>query len=228
MRTSAPSDGAKLAVQVVVIAKEPRPGAVKTRLCPPLTPEEAAELAEAALADTCGVVGRARVQYQVIVLEGRPGPWLAPGCEVVAQRTGAFGDRLAGAINDAWVLHPLPVLLIGMDTPQLDTRMVEGAARALLDPGVDTVLGPADDGGYWLIGTRAPIAGMFAGVPMSTDHTAAAQLRRLRTLGLTCALLPTLRDVDTFEDAMAVALTAPYTAFACALRACIVSEAVRV
>ena len=92
-----------------------------------------------------------------MALEGRPGPWVPPGCDIVVQRTGTFGERLAGAIDDAWSLHPLPVLLIGMDTPQLTTWLVEGAARALLAPGVDTVLGPANDGGYWLIGTRAPV-----------------------------------------------------------------------
>jgi hypothetical protein len=224
MTAPARRGGAKLAVQVVVIAKEPRPGAVKTRLCPPLTPEQAAELAEAALADTCRVVACTRVQGRVMALEGRTGRWVPPGCDIVVQRTGAFGERLAGAIDDAWALHPLPVLLIGMDTPQLDTQLVESAARALLDPGVDTVLGPANDGGYWLIGAREPVAGMFAGVPMSTDHTAAAQLRRLHTLSLTCSLLPTLRDVDTFEDALAVASASPHTAFARALRGCAVAE----
>ena len=216
--------GTGMAVQVVVIAKEPRPGAVKTRMCPPLMPEQAAELAEAALADTCRVIACTGAQFRVMALEGQPGPWVPPGCDIVVQRTGAFGERLAGAIDDAWSLHPLPVLLIGMDTPQLDTRLVEGAARALLAPGVDTVLGPANDGGYWLIGTRVPVAGMFAGVPMSTDHTAAAQLRQLSMLGLTCSLQPTLRDVDTFEDALVVASAAPHTAFARALRGCALPE----
>jgi hypothetical protein len=224
MTEPAHSGRAKLAVQVVVIAKEPRSGAVKTRLCPPLTPKQAAELAEAALEDTCRIVASAKLQCRALALEGRPGPWVPPGCDIVVQRTGAFGERLAGAIDDTWLLHPLPVLLIGMDTPQLTTQLVESAARALLDPGVDTVLGPANDGGYWLIGTRAPVGGMFAGVPMSTDHTAVAQLRQLHTLGLTCSLLPTLRDVDTFEDALAVASASPHTAFARALRGCAVAE----
>ena len=228
MTAPARTGRAKLAVQVVVIAKEPRPGAVKTRLCPPLTPKQAAELAEAALADTCSVVACTGVQFRVMALEGRPGPWMPPGCDIVVQRTGTFGERLAGAIDDAWSLHPLPALLIGMDTPQLDTRLVESAARSLLAPGVDTVLGPANDGGYWLIGTRVPVGGMFAGVPMSTDHTAAAQLRQLYRLGLTCSLLPTLRDVDTFEDVLAVASASPHTAFARAVRACVVAEEARV
>ena len=83
MRGVARSGRAKLAVQVVVIAKEPRPGAVKTRLCPPLTPEQAAELAEAALADTCRVIAGTGAQFRVMALEGRPGPWMPPGCDLV-------------------------------------------------------------------------------------------------------------------------------------------------
>ena len=94
----------------------------------------------------------------------------------------------------------------------------------MLAPGVDTVLGPANDGGYWLIGTRVPVAGMFAGVPMSTDHTAAAQLRRLHTLGLTCSLLPTLRDVDTFADALGRGVRRTTHRIRRALRACAVAE----
>ena len=218
-----PSTGpraAALAIQVVVIAKEPRPGAVKTRLCPPLTPVQAAALASAALADTCDVVGATPVRRRVVALEGRPGSWLPEDWEVVVQRSGTFGQRLAGAIEDSWDAAPLPILLIGMDTPQLDQRLLESAARALLRPGVDAVLGPAHDGGYWLLGTRAPVAGMFDGVPMSTDHTGAAQLRRLDQLGLHRTVVPPLRDVDTIADARAVAAAAPHTRFACVLSAC--------
>jgi hypothetical protein len=97
---------------------------------------------------------------------------------------------------------------------------LELAAAALLSPGVATVLGPADDGGYWLIGARHPEPGMFAGVPMSTDHTAAAQLRRLGALGLRCSPVAGLRDVDTVSDAWAVAELVPHSSFAAALRAC--------
>jgi hypothetical protein len=209
-----------LGVQVVVIAKEPRPGAVKTRLSPPLTPGEAAAVAGAALADTLEVVARTNLRARVVAFEGRPDSWIPSGFTVVPQRRGSFGDRLAGAMEDAWERTPCPILLIGMDTPQVSVADLELAAAALLSPGVGTVLGPADDGGYWLIGARHPEPGMFAGVPMSTDHTAAAQLRRLGALGLRCSPVAGLRDVDTVSDAWAVAELVPHSSFAAALRAC--------
>ncbi len=208
-----------LGVQIVVVAKEPRPGAVKTRLCPPLSPHEAAIVAEAALIDTMQVVARCRVRRRLVALDGAPGPWLPSNCEVMPQRPGPFAGRLEGAIEDAWARNGLPVLLIGMDTPQLEVALLESAAQALLTPGVDASLGPAEDGGYWLLGTRRPVSGMFAGVPMSTDRTAQVQLARLGALALRCSLLPMLRDVDTYADALAVARSAPHSVFASAIRA---------
>jgi uncharacterized protein len=211
---------AVLNVQVVVIAKEPRPGAVKTRLSPPLTPGEAASVAGAALKDTLEVVARTNLRARVVAFEGRSDRWVPSGFTVVPQRRGGFGDRLAGAIQDAWERTPCPILLIGMDTPQVSAADLELAAEDLLSPGVDAVLGPADDGGYWVIGTRHPVPGMFAGVPMSTDRTAVAQRHRLGDLGLRCSLVRGLRDVDTMSDARAVAKLVPHSCFAAALRAC--------
>jgi hypothetical protein len=134
---------------------------------------------------------------------------------------GDFGERLDGAIVDAWERTDCPVLLIGMDTPQVNVADLECAAAALLAPGVDAILGPADDGGYWLIGTRRPVPGMFAEVPMSTDRTASRQLRRLECLGLSCTVIDGLRDVDTIADALAVAELVPRSSFAARLRACV-------
>jgi glycosyltransferase A (GT-A) superfamily protein (DUF2064 family) len=101
-----------------------------------------------------------------------------------------------------------------MDTPQLTAGLVSRAAEVLRRPDVDAVLGPAEDGGYWAIGLEVPDERVFRGVPMSLDTTAAAQRRRLRELGLRWEELPTLRDVDLFEDARAVAAEAPDSSFA--------------
>ena len=207
-------------MQVVVIAKEPLAGTVKTRLCPPLTSSEAAHVAAAALADTLAVVGASDCRARVVAFEGESDDWVPGGFIVVPQRRGGFGERLAGAIEDAWERTGCPVLLIGMDTPQVCVSDLESAAAALLSPGVDAVLGPADDGGYWLIGVRRPEPGMFADVPMSTDHTASDQLRRLEALGLACRVIHRLRDVDTMSDAHAVAELVPSSSFAATLRAC--------
>ena len=212
---------ALLEVQIVVIVKEPLSGRVKTRLCPPLTPAEAAAVAAAALADTLDVVARSDCRGRVVAFDGFPDGWIPSGFIVVPQRQGGFGERLHGAIVDAWEHTDCPVLLIGMDTPQVSVADLECAAMALLSPGVDAILGPADDGGYWLIGTRRPVPGMFAQVPMSTDRTAFLQRKRLDSLGLSCRLIHGLRDVDTIDDAYAVADLIPGSTFAATLRACV-------
>jgi rSAM/selenodomain-associated transferase 1 len=196
------------------MAKAPVAGRAKTRLCPPLEPEQAATLAEAALADTLQAVAwTPGTTRRVLVLEGEPGPWLPAGFELLAQRGSGFGERLANAVRDVGE----PLLIVGMDTPQLTRARLAGALERLDAPAVDAVLGPTPDGGYWAIGLAAARPGVFDGVPMSTAGTCAAQRARLAELGLRMAELPALRDVDTFDDATAVAALAPWTRFAATL-----------
>ncbi len=200
---------------LLVIAKAPVAGRSKTRLCPPLSLEEAALLAEAALADTLACVAAVDVPRRVLALDGEPGPWLPEGFEVVAQE----GDGLAERLGNAFAAVGEPALLVGMDTPQLTPDVLRASLRRLAAPGVDAVLGPARDGGYWSIGLNDPDPAAFAGVPMSTAQTGEEQRARLRALGLHVVGLPPLRDVDTYEDARAVAALAPRTRFAAALAA---------
>jgi hypothetical protein len=205
---------------VVVMAKEPRPGRCKTRLCPPATLAQAAALAEAALADTLAVVADTPADRRVLALDGRPGRWLPPGFTVLSQRGGGLDERLAAALADvALTGSGGPTLLIGMDTPQVTPRLLGAALARLLSPGVDAVLGPATDGGWWALGLRRPDPAATLGVPMSTPGTGAAQRRRLHTLGLRIADLPELRDVDVIDDAVAVAAEAPAGRFARTLAA---------
>lgn len=200
---------------LVVLAKSPRAGHAKTRLCPPCTTEQAARLAESALADTLAVVAATPVERRVLVLEGPAGPWLPPGFEVIPQRGGGLDERLAAAFVDTGD----PAVLIGMDTPQVVPLLLIEALDRLARPGVGAVLGPASDGGWWLLGLRRPDPVALLGVPMSTPHTGVAQRRRLSALGLAVADLPVLRDVDDIEDARAVAAAAPNTRFAATLAA---------
>lgn len=200
--------------RLIVIAKAPRPGRSKTRLCPPCTPEQAAALARAALADTLRAVSATACAERVLALDGEPGPWLPPGFEVVAQAGGGLDRRLAHAFSH----HDGPTLLIGMDTPQVTPALLEDSIAALLAPGADAVLGGAEDGGYWAIGFRRPDPGAFDGVPMSSEETGARQRARLLELGLRVAELPRLRDVDLIEDAEAVAGECPDGEFAATLR----------
>lgn len=199
---------------LLVIAKAPAVGRSKTRLCPPCSFEEAARLAEAALADTLTAVSAISAARRVLVLDGEPGPWLPTGFDLIAQRGGGLDERLAAAFEDAGG----SAFLIGMDTPQVTPALLEGSMARLRHPGVDAVLGRSKDGGYWGIGLRDPAAHMFIGVPMSRPDTAAAQHRRLRRLGLVVAELPPLRDVDLIDDAWEVASATPRSRFARTLR----------
>jgi rSAM/selenodomain-associated transferase 1 len=200
-------------VALAVIAKAPVAGRVKTRLCPPFTPAEAAALAEAALRDTLAAMARSPAARRVVVLDGRPGPWLPPGFEVLPQRGDGLAERLAHAFDDL----AGPALVVGMDTPQVTPALLSSGLATLAH--ADAVLGPALDGGYWAIGLRRPDARAFAGVPMSAPDTGRRQRRRLRALGLGVARLPALRDVDRADDVRAVAREAPGTGFAaCAVR----------
>lgn len=195
---------------LIVLAKAPVAGRSKTRLCPPCGPDEAAAMAEAALADTLEACSATPAARRVLVLAGEPGPWLPAGWKVMPQRGGGLDERLEAAFCDVGA----PALLVGMDTPQLAPVLLSRCMARLEDDHVDAVLGPASDGGYWAVGLRRGCAGAFCGVPMSSSATGAMQRARLVTCGLRVAMLPMLRDVDCIDDAVAVASQAPATRFA--------------
>lgn len=199
----------------MVIAKEPLPGRAKTRLSPPCSPAQAAALAEAALLDTLEVVARTPAARKVLVFDGDPGRFRRGGFEVIVQRGSGLAERLAAAFADV----ASPALLMGMDTPQVTPRLLSDGMRALSSTAVDAVLGPAADGGYWSIGLKWSGASAFAGVPMSHATTCTRQRMRMRELGLRVHEQRELRDVDTIEDARAVAREAPDTRFAAAVGA---------
>lgn len=185
---------------VLVMAKEPRPGRVKTRLCPPCSAVEAAAVAEAALADTLAAVAACGAPRKVVALDGDPGAWLPPGFEVIAQRGNDFNERLANAWHDAGGGG----IQIGMDTPQVTAANLDDLL-ARLDTD-DAVLGHALDGGWWVIGwRRADPRQVFAGVPMSTPDTGRAQENRLLALGLRLHRSHPMLDIDTIEDLAAMA-----------------------
>ncbi|MCC6184024.1 MAG: TIGR04282 family arsenosugar biosynthesis glycosyltransferase [Microthrixaceae bacterium] len=200
---------------VVIIAKDPVPGRVKTRLCPPWAPEQAAALARAALLDTIEVASASAARQVLVALDGPVRDWLPSDVCVVAQRGDDLGERLAGVFDDVGG----PGLVVGMDTPQLTVDDVDSALVALDDDACDAVLGPALDGGYWAIGLCRPDRRAFIGVPMSRHDTGSRQRAALDRLGLRVRMLRTLRDVDHHDDALAVAAEAPTTRFARVVRA---------
>lgn len=198
---------------MLIVAKEPLPGKVKTRLVPPLTHAQAAELASMALTDSLRTASRVPARQRVVVLDGEAGAWLPPSWSCKPQTTGGLDARLAAAFAHA----DGPALLIGMDTPQLREEQL-----VAFDPErYDACLGLAKDGGYWAIGFADPAhaADVITGVPMSTAHTGKAQLRRMRAKQLRVQLLETLEDVDTFDAAVRVAAVNPSGEFAQAVQA---------
>lgn len=210
---------------LLVVAKSPVAGLAKTRLTSVLTPAEAADVAAAALLDTLDAVAAVPGVRRVVALTGELADAArAPeirraldGVTVIAQRGGPLGARLAAAHADA---GPGPVLQIGMDTPQVSAELLADAVSQLAERDVDAVLGPAADGGWWGLGVVDPtLAAALVGVPTSRADTGARTLAALRTVGARVGVLEPLADVDTPDDARAVAALVPGSRFAAAVAA---------
>jgi uncharacterized protein len=195
-------------VAVLVVAKAPVPGLAKTRLAASIGADAAADLAAAALLDTLDAVAAASVQAGVVALTGDVTAAARAseiccrlaGFTVIDQRGADFAERLVHAHADAAeAVGGLPVLQIGMDTPQVTRRLIERCARALLD--ADAVLGMARDGGWWVLGVNeSATAECLLGLPMSRPDTGAVTLAALRGTGVNVTLLEELADVDTMDD----------------------------
>lgn len=194
---------------LVLIAKEPVAGRVKTRLHPPLTLEQAAMIAAAAIDDTLAALAAVPATRRVLLFDGVTVPPAAADYEVVAQATGGLDERLA-AIFD---LLDEPTVLVGMDTPQLTAGDLAPAFATDFGE-MDAWFGPAADGGFWALGMRSPRGDLIRGVPMSQDDTGEHQRARLDAAGLRVGTLPTLTDVDTIDSARKAAAAAPLSRFA--------------
>jgi uncharacterized protein len=210
---------------VLVVAKAPVAGLAKTRLTPPATPREAAAIAAAALLDTLRAVLATPGAVPLVALTGdvRAAQDAAELSDVLTQmsvfpqRGTDFADRLANAHADAAARFPgLPVVQIGMDTPQVTPDLLNDVAvRLATDP---AVLGEAEDGGWWALGLRDPAhAEALRAVAMSRADTAALTRAALTRRGLRVASGPRLTDVDTMTDALAVAHGLPGSRFAAAV-----------
>jgi rSAM/selenodomain-associated transferase 1 len=201
---------------VLVVAKAPEPGRAKTRLGAEIGMERAADLAAAALLDTLGAASATGWERHVS---------LAGDLDRAAR-----GDEIRAAL-DGWVVHPQqgpdfaarladaharvrgPVVQVGMDTPQVTGSLLAEAAAVL--EAHDAVLGPADDGGWWVLALRdSADARALVDVPMSTPTTYDDTRAALEAAGLDVGITSTLRDVDTVADADEVAALAPGSRFA--------------
>lgn len=220
---------------LVIFAKAPVPGQVKTRLCPPLSPDEAASLHGSMVLDMLErSQGMASKKFDVrsSTLENRKSQTSNPeprtsnlfdrfvACfpsldhvffKILAERHGVrllpqtgddLGARMSRAIGDVFALGYRQVLAVGTDVPTLP-RSTFGEALALL-ASHDLVLGPAEDGGYYLIGLRRPAPELFADIPWSSDRVLSLTQQKAAALGWRIALLPVRRDVDTIADLLAL------------------------
>lgn len=190
--------------RLVIFAKAPQPGAVKTRLIPVLGADGAAALARAMLAHTLQQALAAGLDAVELCMSPAPGDpaWrgvaLPAGVDYTAQGGGDLGERMDRAMQRALTLHPGPVLLIGTDCPSLGSEHLREAARQLAEH--DAVLLPVADGGYVLIGLRAPCPAIFRQMAWSTSTVAAETLQRLSALGLRVWQGPVLHDIDEAAD----------------------------
>lgn len=198
---------------VVVICKETLPGKVKTRLHPPLSLEQAADVAAAAIQDTLAVVRRLPASRRVLLFDGNRTPPGSEDFDVMHQIGGGLDARLGALFDEV----DGRTVLVGMDTPQLTVADLAPAFDDSADD-VDAWFGPANDGGFWALGLERPSGDLLRGVPMSRDDTGAHQLRRLAEAGLRVRTLPELVDVDTIDDARLAAEAGPDTLFAQTLR----------
>lgn len=180
--------------RIVVFTRWPEPGRAKTRLIPAIGAERAAGLHRRLTERTLAAVQASELPFELRVT-GAPiadfRDWLGP-LAIVDQGEGDLGERLARAGP------PYPTLFIGADAPDLSAELLRRAADALSASAA--VIGPAEDGGYWLLGLVHPAKSVFAGIDWSTERVFAQTRDRLRDAGIEPALLPALADCDRPED----------------------------
>lgn len=195
-----PAESARL---LLLMAKQPRPGSSKTRLSPPLTEKEAADLYLAFLQDKVAqmrAVPDVRPAIAYTPAEGRGFfEELAPAFDLVKQQGESLGDRLVSVFEWAFGQGAAQVMAIDGDTPTLPPDYLRRGFDLLEDPATDIILGPSTDGGYYAIGMKEPHPSLFQ-VTMSTPSVARDTLARAEAAGLQTYCLPAWRDVDRPED----------------------------
>lgn len=190
---------------LIVFAKYPEPGMVKTRLARQIGPEAAALVYR-----TCArlvldaVVPEGPQEYELILAcwpadrAGATALWLDRNLQITCQQGEDLGSRMHHAFTAGFAGGHTKIIIIGTDCPAL-TREIIGQGFACLDRD-EAVLGPAADGGYYLIGLRRAEAALFKNISWGTDRVAGQTMARLRASGMTCSLLPKLRDIDRMDD----------------------------
>ncbi len=189
---------------VIIFSKAPIPGEVKTRLCPPLTPDEAASLHGSMVLDLIERTKRCQGVHRLLACSpSLDHPFFTTvgsrhGFQLLNQTGEDLGSRMHHAIQTSFSQGFQNVILIGTDIPSLQSSIVKAAQDQLVDH--DVVLGPTYDGGYYLIGLQHPQAELFTDLPWSTNQVCSLTRSKARTLGLSVGELQTEQDLDTLDD----------------------------
>jgi uncharacterized protein len=187
-------------IDILVMARVPVVGTVKSRLAARIGAAPACNLYAAMIADLSFRLGsEPRHVTWVWTPAGLPIPFVGQDVAHAVQGDGDLGQRMHQAISERWRVGKRPVLVLGADVPHVEVEWLRQGAELLLR-GVDVVLGPAEDGGYWSIGMREPRPGLFTGIAWGTSGVLVATLARARELALTVAELPGTFDLDEWAD----------------------------
>jgi rSAM/selenodomain-associated transferase 1 len=189
---------------LIIFAKKPEPGMVKTRLSPPLSAEQAAEFYGCMLLDTLAQAARVPEFVDRFLFHDAHGSRgyfeeVAEGMEVRTQKGNDLGERMEHAFREVFSRGYGAAAIIGTDSPHLPPAYLE-MAFALFKQGEEAVFGPASDGGYYLVGLTKPSPELFYGIEWSSANVLEQSLERASAQRLTVSLLPPWHDIDTAED----------------------------
>jgi rSAM/selenodomain-associated transferase 1 len=190
---------------LITVVKRPEAGATKTRLCPPLSPQQAADFYYCLMRDTLALMARVPdvkpiVAFTPLEAEDYFLNLTSDSFELIPQRGRNLGERLDNVLTTYLQRGYSQVVVMDSDSPTLPITCLGQAFGELDDPTVDVVLGPCEDGGYYLIGLKAPCSALFRGIVMSTPTVTVETLERAREQGLKAVCLPRWYDVDTPEN----------------------------
>lgn len=193
---------------LVVVAKEPVPGRVKTRLSPALSAVESAALYQCMLEDRIREIsGLDGIDLAIAFTPANAGaafiPLVRPGFSLFPQRGKDLGERLHNIFVDTFAAGYKAVAIVDSDTPDLPGAMMRESLVILLAQGSEVVLGPCHDGGYYLVGMCKPNPELFESIPWSTANVLETTLEKSVGIGLKTELLPPWNDLDAIEDLVA-------------------------
>jgi len=190
---------------LLIFAKQPLPGKVKTRLTPTFSFQEAAEIYRCMLSDTLNKLTDLSGVEKFLFFESSPGvedffQKNFPGIRMFPQQGAGLGDRLEKAFETVFALGFESAAVIGTDSPDLPLSYLAEPFRLLEEGGADVVFGPAVDGGYYLVALERPCPELFRDIPWSTNRVLESSLATAATVGLQVECLPVWHDMDTVED----------------------------